>query len=350
MRITSRKSIPEIYAAVVDREMHNLGIVKMFAAHPDLANFAERYGGSSLSWVHLEPGQELAPHRHPEPTMIVICDGEGVALGDAQRTLQAGDIVTVGAGRLHGFRGAGLNGFWGLSIQFEGKALYSEGQTPNVIFKQAPKSGSSVALNTLRRMNSEWSERFSNSPLVRLVRDGQALNASTRDRLLDCLQGWSHFFQRLLAARVASAPLTDYGAAAREHLEEEFNHDMQLLAQRGGKPAVIQDPAMEAIATWFLHRMLTGSEAEKVVLMHLVLEESSRVFHSSARDAFADMDHFRLHEEADEDHTEAGFQLLERNGPLDLSVLAPALDTGWRMMQLICDRMSELAQEPSAFA
>lgn len=48
--------------------------------------------------------------------------------------LGEGDIIVIPTGSRHGFVGAGPNGFWGISIQFESLALYEDLDSPLVTF------------------------------------------------------------------------------------------------------------------------------------------------------------------------------------------------------------------------
>ena len=65
MKVIRRDDIPTLRSVVVDGEEHNLGILKDFRKHPDLAAFIPEHSRLSMAGVHLEPEEVLAIHAHP---------------------------------------------------------------------------------------------------------------------------------------------------------------------------------------------------------------------------------------------------------------------------------------------
>ena len=185
---------------------------------------------------------------------------------------------------------------------------------------------------------------FSRGELVSLVNDPEPLDAAVRGRLLHCLQTWSDFFQRLLHLRAALTVDHDQQRVAVAHLAEELGHNDNLRQQRGGAHAACTDSILQAAMHWFKHAMMVGSDYERTLLMHLVLEASGEIFFKQASTVFDDMPYFREHAEDDGDHAAYGIDLLRRAPAALMPELEQALEAGWDMMTLLCDRMAQLAR------
>jgi quercetin dioxygenase-like cupin family protein len=338
VQVIARDAIEPLHRVDVAGTVHELGTVKSFARVPALGEFIPPHTGVAMSWVHLAGGQELGAHRHEERGMILVCEGTGEVFGDIERPLAAGDTVLVGSGCLHGFRGTG-EGFWGLSMQFNGSAFYDQPHTPRIAFE----ASSARPVERLLARNDARILGFAQSQLVALVNDPDELDVTTRERLLDCLQTWSDFFQRLLHLRAALTVDHDQQRVAVQHLTEELGHNDNLRKQRGGAFVACNDAVLQAAMHWFKHAMMVGSDYERTLLMHLVLEASGEIFHEQASAAFGDMPHFREHGEDDGDHAAYGVDLLRRAPAASLPGLETTLETGWDMMILLCDRMAQLA-------
>lgn len=331
--------MPAIHSALVDGVEHPLGTVKIFSSVTEVADFLPKDNATAMSWVNLSEGEELAAHRHSEQSLIVITEGTGEVFGDVDGALSAGDMVLVPAGSLHGFRATG-EGFWALSIQYNGAALYEDPDSPRVAFEQAR----GTRIDQLLSRNAERVEQYRSSMLMQLVQDATVCDGAVRETLLDCLQTWSDYFQLLLHLRFALTEDTDHKRVAREHLEEEMGHNDNLRAQRSRNTAHPWDAVMQSAMGWFKQAMLSGTDMERTLLMHLVLESSGEVFHASATSIFGDMAHFREHGEDDGAHAEYGIGLLKKASPAQLDGLEQVLENGWNMMTVLCDRMAVLAR------
>lgn len=134
MYIITRDSIPSINSITVDNVVHNLGILKDFRKHDLLRKYLPEAGRLSISWVRLKKDEMLDIHQHPTTSMIIITCGQVEVCGDLKTLIKEGDIVLIPAGSLHGFIGRGEEGFWGLSLQFEGNGLYENIEEPRVNF------------------------------------------------------------------------------------------------------------------------------------------------------------------------------------------------------------------------
>jgi quercetin dioxygenase-like cupin family protein len=325
----------------VDGVMHDLGVVKMFAQQPDIAKFIPDENRLAMSWVRLEAGQELAVHRHPEESLILICEGTGQTMGAAEQEVGAGDVILVPSDTWHGFRGT-KQGFWALSIQFNGQALYEDTENPNAQFRSDLRTENSPTEQLLNG-NDEHLERFSNSRLLKLIDEPAIHRAEVRERLLDCQQIWSDAFQDLLHLRVAMTADPRHKKVALDHLSEELGHNNNLRRQRGGDSRPVSDEQFESAMSWFKDEMLHGSDLVRTLLMHIVLEASGEIWHREAARVFRDIPHFHEHGEDDGDHVKMGLDLLSNASPGEIEDLRRTLGEGWKMITLLCDRIAVIA-------
>lgn len=341
MEVISRDDIETLNSVVVNGALHDLGVVKILSQHPALAEFIPSHNELAISWVRLEKDQELSVHQHPESSLILICDGSGKTLGATERNIEAGDMVLVPPHSLHGFKGT-HEGFWALSIQFNGQALYEDTKRPNVVFK--PQETDPVRpADALLSDNEAYLDGFKNSRLLSLVNSPSIDQPEVREKLLDCLQTWSDMFQDLLHIRVAMTRDPAHKKIALEHLLEELGHNDNLRNQRDAHHSPVSDAAFHSTMEWFRHQMLYKSDMVKTLLMHVVLEGSAEIFHSEAARVFASMPHFREHGEDDGSHVSMGIELLNQASPKEIKELRETLSEGWNMITLLCDRFSDIA-------
>lgn len=338
MQIIARNDLASIDEAIVDGQVHELGVVKVFAQHPEVAQFIPSSSNLAVSWVRLEAGQVLPVHKHPEPSLILICEGSGRTMGSADRDVVAGDIVLVPTDTWHGFEGT-HNGFWALSIQFNGQALYENADGPNVVFAPADVRPT----DQLVEDNKKYLEEFSTSKLLRLVDDPLLGDRYVRERLLDCLQTWSDVFQDLLHLRVALTSDPEHKNVALDHLVEELGHNVNLRNQRQSAHSPVTDPTFLSTMNWFREQMLYRSDMVRSLLMHVVLEGSGEIWHREAARAFPDMPHFQEHGEDDGDHVTMGLDLLNSASPAEIEELRDALEEGWKMITQLCDSIASIA-------
>ncbi|MCS3839331.1 quercetin dioxygenase-like cupin family protein [Pseudomonas sp. JAI111] len=341
MEVISRSDIAPLNSVVVNGALHDLGVVKIFSQHPALAQFIPSKSEVALSWVRLEKDQELSVHQHPEASLILICDGSGKTLGDTERNIEAGDMVLVPPHSRHGFKGTN-DGFWALSIQFNGKALYENTLQPNVDFK-AQETVNAKPADGLLKDNEGYLESFRNSRLLSLINSPSIDQPEVRERLLDCLQTWSDMFQNLLHIRVAMTLDPAHKKIALEHLVEELGHNNNLRNQRHATHSPIGDAAFLSTMEWFRHQMLYKNDMVKTLLMHIVLEGSGEIFHSEAARVFTSMPHFQEHGEDDGSHVSMGIELLNQASPKEIEELRETLSEGWNMITLLCDRFADIA-------
>jgi quercetin dioxygenase-like cupin family protein len=337
-----RAELPELRSVVIDGKEHNLGVHKDFRRSEALARFIPDNARVAMAWVHLEPGEELDVHDHPIESMIVVCRGTGRMVGDLEADLAEGDVIAIPRGKKHGFVGTGTEGYWALSIQFEGRGLYERPEEALVAFSPAK-----AELAALLAENEALMAAHEQNPLFALVLGGDIATPAVRARLLDCIQIWSRHFQRLVMARLVFNSDPRFGALAREHFVEEYGHDTNLEKSRHGALQKVWDPVLEACAAWFPSKMLSLSDPEKTVLVHLVLEGGAKVFHRAAHPVMAkydETDHFAVHDVADDGHLEMGVASLEGLDAATYARLRVVQREGWDMLNTLCARMAELAR------
>lgn len=348
MQVIPRDSIPFISSILVEGKKYHLGQLHDFHKHPSLSQFIPETGRTSMSWVKLKKGEVLETHMHPTSSLIIVCEGEGQVFGDCKQPICSGDAVVVPPNHRHGFVGGGKDGFWALSVQFEGAGLYEDRFNPRVNFvgdgiegQDAPVHMSAVDKIVAEQRKLE--KKFEKNPLMRLARSGQLKDAKIRKRLLEALNSWSDWFQKILAARMSVEEDFEYFEAAGLHLQEEIGHNKILYTMRKNKPVTFWDPLLDSAASWFHHQMLTGTDHERTVLMHLIMEGASTQFHTAAKDLFEEGPFFEMHSTLDEDHFMMGVRLLEKAKDVDEVHLITVLHHGWSVFNVIAAQMAHYA-------
>ena len=355
MSVVHREDIPTLRTVVVDGVDQSLGILKDFGRHPEIAPFIPADARLAMAWVRLEPGECLETHIHPIESMIVVAQGHGRTAGDLDEDFAAGDVVLIPRGCHHGFMGAGDAGFWALSIQFEERGLYEDVENLLVLFdddqpcesegdgagRAAISEGREPAtLELLMERNRLRVEQHLENPLLLLLGSGQLAQPEIRRRFLDVVQVWSTHFQRALFARSAFTDNVAYGDAFRGHLAEEFGHDQLLADDRGGHPTTVWDPILDATASWFSARMLSADDADKAVLIHLVLEAGADVVSQLGAHETA-TGYFAAHEN-DDAHRAQGEELLSGLDERTYERLLEVHARGWDVLEVLSARMAHL--------
>lgn len=345
VRRVSREDLPSVHSVVVDDVEHNLGVLKELTKSPEIARFMPSDCRVSIAWVRLDPGEVLEVHTHPVDSMILVCQGNGRSIGDLEGTMGEGDAVLVPAGRPHGFVGASPEGFWGLSLQFESRGLYEDLDDPWASFDPAEVrwlSDPEHPLDALLQENEWHEERFAKHRLFTLAGRGVFADPTARSHFLDCLKVWSTYFQRVLQARACLTSDPHFFKLAQRHLADELGHDQSLGARRD-----IWDPLLDALGSWFVFRVMSSTDVERVVLVHLVLEKAALMFYERMAPLFNSdssqaADHFVQHAQDDGDHVQIGIDLLRLTPLTDLARLQRVQKTGWDMMRALLTRITQL--------
>jgi len=345
VKIIHRNAIPALKSIEIGNDVHHLGLLLDFRKNRDLAAFLPGQGRFSLSWVRLKKEETLSAHAHPTASMIIITEGEGVTMGDIQQPIAAGDIVIVSPHSKHGFTGKGKEGFWALSIQFEGLGLYEDPTRARVKFAQNGALTDPISL--LEKDQVKHEERFRKGALMKLINSEFVQQEEVRDKLLEALNFWSDWFQRILAARVAAGNPKEYQELAEQHFAEEAGHNKSLLSMRHNMPVAFWEPILDATSSWFYQKVLSGTPEERTILMHCVLESASCIFHTQAQSMFPETNHFSLHSELDQEHSKEGFEVLRKYPVHDVEHLREILWEGWRMAEYLTGSMARYAKGKS---
>lgn len=279
----------------------------------------------------------LEDHTHPDPTMVIVCKGTGKVTGAVDAEVREGDIVAIPANEVHGFVGTG-NGFVALSLQFTGTGLYEDVENAKVTFSISP------VLSELKRENEHRIVSYIQIPFFDLLTDGALSDEQSCRRFKGLLKLWSKDFQRLLFFRMATTIDPDHLAIAKDHFKEEFEHDELIHSQLEPE----WDAVLNACFSWFRQAFINGTDSEKAVLMHLVLECAADEFHSravEAQDVSEDAKYFEVHALHDSDHAELADKVLERVPEAELPGLINVLNQGWDVLELMLNRISELVRE-----
>ncbi|MDF2414328.1 cupin domain-containing protein [Aeromonas sp. 1HA1] len=344
--LVKRDDIPSIRTIEVDGVEHWLGHVKDFMKQPHLLDFLPDDNRVSMAWVRLEAGEELEPHIHPVESMILMCEGGAWTTGDVQANMQAGDALLVPPGKLHGFKGAEPNGFWGLSIQFDSRGLYEDYSDPWATFLPddiKKNFGGSVAEQLFAR-NEIYMERFDKHKLFALVNRKLLENPVAKSKFLNCFQVWSDHFQRMVLSRASTLNDKAYEDMTMSHLEEELGHNRQLKNNRQDFEVVF-DPTLEAASSWFVSQMYSLADLEKVVLVHLVVEASAVYFYKHIKPALVDSstkEHFELHSVLDDEHVRMGYDFIASAEIGDSQALFDIQNKGWAMLMTVMSRIADL--------
>lgn len=131
VQVIARNDIPAIHSITQDGVVHNLGELRDFQWHETLKDFMPSNKLLSFSWVHLKPGDSLAPHEHPMKGMIIIVKGSARLTGQKNLLLKEGDVVITPPWASHGFEA--IEESHGLSIQFE-EGIYTDPENARVTF------------------------------------------------------------------------------------------------------------------------------------------------------------------------------------------------------------------------
>jgi hypothetical protein len=209
-----------------------------------------------------------------------------------------------------------------------------------------PLHAPSRGLQALLARNEEFLARFETNPLFELVRSSLFDREEIKSRFLDCFQVWSDKYQKMVLARAVFCDDRRFLKLTYQHLAEEFGHNSDLATMRNGRPAV-WDPILEGASTWFIAKLMTLSEQEKIVLVHTVVEASATTFYKYVRPALqAKKDpHFAHHDVVDHDHQNMGLDQLQDLSAADYARLGEIQAEGWAMLETVMSRVAELTRE-----
>ncbi|MFJ7215386.1 hypothetical protein [Amycolatopsis sp. NPDC098790] len=199
------------------------------------------------------------------------------------------------------------------------------------------------------RHNEQRQREYEGSALIRLLTDASTTD-ETKKAVLTYLQPWSNAFQRMISARVTFESDPELRALALEHQEEEIGHDKILARSRAEDRQLVWDPVIEAGASWFVDQFGILPGVQRAVLAHLALEAGSLVFSQAGTRAFPEDEYFDLHDEADVEHLEMGYELLRRRSDWSVDDVVTVLDRAWQVIGVVSDRIAECARRDTVAA
>lgn len=346
VQVVKRDDIPGITSILHENIQHNIGLLKDWHKHEALNAFIPEFARPSFSWTRLKKNESTESHVHPTNSLLILCEGEGEVKGDYHGVLEAGDVILIPAGCIHGFIGRGENGFWAISAQFEGNGLFEDPSSPRVFYNYQNYSltkHDTKDLDQLLIEQKNYENAYYHNPLIKLVTSDKMISPIVKTKLLEALNFWSDWFQTIIFTRAAFTSTSEFNTTAVEHLKDELGHNQLLYKLRKHQPITLWDPILEATSAWFYQKMITASDAEKTLLMHFVLEGSASIFHTQALKQFPDSPHFEVHSDLDEDHFQLGVDALKNAKQIDFSLLSQTLTHGWAMLNTLCARMAELS-------
>ncbi|MDT8913260.1 hypothetical protein [Amycolatopsis sp. PS_44_ISF1] len=197
--------------------------------------------------------------------------------------------------------------------------------------------------------NEQWQRKYAASDLIRLLAD-ESTTEATKQAVLTYLQPWSNAFQRMISARVTFETDPDLRALALEHQQEEIGHDAVLARSRAADRRVVWDPVIEAGASWFVDQFAVLPGVQRAVLAHLALEAGSLVLSQAGTRAFPGDEYFTLHDEADLEHLEMGYEVLRERRDWTEEALVTVLDRAWQVIVVVSDRIAECARRDTVAA
>lgn len=341
--VVKRKDIPALTHIEKDGKTHSLGELRDFHKHPLLENFIPENARLSVAWAYLKDGEELKAHYHPEPSFILITQGQGELTGELNVPLEAGDIALIPSDCEHGFIGRG-EGLHGLTVQFdEVGGLYENPDQPLVTFAE-----DRCTLNDLLAHNQKRLKQFKQHRALNMLIDGTLSDSNKRKAYLETLDVWVKKNQALLIARQATCDDPKYADTFAQHMSEEVGHDDLYANRQHYQPG--DDIVIDAIASWFVHQMFILDNCEKAALIHLVIEHGSDYYHKLARPLLANdvNDQYFKEHEADSAHSAMGKDLLKNLSNQKYARLCTIIDKGWDMLDAMLSRLAECVDATTA--
>ena len=197
------------------------------------------------------------------------------------------------------------------------------------------------SVTRVAEFNHQRQRQYAGSRLCRLLAD-QTTSPETKRAVLTYVQPWSNAFQRMINTRVEHETDPALRELAIQHRSEELGHD-QILARSRGSDDTVWDPVIETGASWFVHRFRTLPSVSRAVLAHLALEASSLTFSQVAVQAYPDDAYFELHNEADSEHLEMGYQVLRERTDWNEREIITLLADAWEVMTTVSDHIADRA-------
>lgn len=204
-------------------------------------------------------------------------------------------------------------------------------------------------LDNLLENNKIFVSEYTNNRLMKLIKSEAIKEKKMRTRLLDCIQVFSDYFQKVVMLRYVFCDNSKFSTVAQLHLTEEYGHNISLKQDRDHRPSV-WDPILESTSSWFAWKMFTLDEEEKTVLVHLVLEASAQLFFTQVHQVmiqYQETEYFKIHFDADEQHEKMGIGLLKELTTEKYQQLQKILYQGWNILNTACNQIALITQQGS---
>lgn len=197
---------------------------------------------------------------------------------------------------------------------------------------------------TLLEKNKVFLKQYSLGKLMLLLDSDLIDKLDKRAVLLDCIQIFSNYFQKVMMLRLAFTDAMEFVELAQEHLDEEYGHN-KILSKERESEKLVWDPILESCSAWFSWKMLTLDNVDKTFLVHMVLESSANVFFKKASEVmkkYGSISYFNVHSEHDERHAQMGQHFLEGLRYDEYNRLLVLQDQAWSVLFALCDRIADL--------
>lgn len=197
----------------------------------------------------------------------------------------------------------------------------------------------------LLHKNEEFKNKFRNNNLFTLMNAGFFSSEEKKEKFLGYFQIWSTYFQKMILLRSALCEDPIFTPIFKQHLDEEYGHDRDLLSGRKIKK-IESDPILEAISHWFFSKMLSFPPTDQLVLVNLCVEASANIFYEHAIpsiDTQGNIAYFQEHKNLDIEHEIIGCYLLLNLGQEHYERLFLVQEKGWTMIETLMCRLAELS-------
>lgn len=208
-------------------------------------------------------------------------------------------------------------------------------------------SDNSTTLDNLLKKNKIFVSEYTNNKLMKLIKSEAMKEKKMRERLLDCIQVFSDYFQKVVMLRYVFCNNSKFLKVVQLHLAEEYGHNISLKQDRKDRPS-IWDPILESTSCWFAWKIFTLDEEEKTVLVHLVLEASAQLFFTQAHqvmEKYQETEYFKIHFDLDKEHEQMGLNLLKELSKEKYHQLQTILGQGWSILNTACNQIALITQQ-----
>lgn len=335
VHIVRRENLPAIGEVLAMGETINIGEYRSFGQNKQLASFLSEAnkGGVQIAWTALAPNQSLPAHRHPMPSLIVVCKGSGKYFGEFEADLKEGDAVLVSGTSLHGFTASEEEEMVCLSLQNDGDPIYRANSSDHRVDFAGARL---IEFNQTAEAFGEQFRRQCEELEGQINLHGSAF----RRIFFGNLKRWSQSFQQVLFLRQGTSTEEELGRVFFEHLEDELGHDKLLSDYE-----YTRSPDIEAYCTWFERKVQIHCDSEKAIIVHTVLESAgdifSQVITTQGKDAISE--YVDLHSDLDEGHASVADAQISQHVASNPEQAVAICEEAWQMFIRLFDAIQTLS-------